>query len=189
LHHALAQLVSREPRTLLAGIEDVADAERAALIGILHHGAGIVGRHDRQIAVADAAERELAGVGHRARVERRDLVVVLVGAAEEGRRELAGHLHDVRGVDAGRLEPAPIFAEVLAGRRHEKGALAEQGQGVRDVRRAAAAPLVHRVHEEAQADAVDVLRQQVLGEPAGKRHQVIEGNRSGNNESHGRSDW
>ena len=86
---AVAQLVARHARALLARVEDERDAERAALLGVLHHRARIVRRDDRQPAVADRPERQLPGVGHRAGVERRDLIVVDVGAAEERRGELA----------------------------------------------------------------------------------------------------
>ena len=130
------------------------------------------------------AKRQLAGVGHRAGVERRDLVVVGVGAAEERRRELPGHVLHERRVDARRLEPAPVVVEILTGRRHQRGPLAEQRQRVGDVRRAAAAALVHRVDEKTQAHPRHVLRQEVLGELPGKRHQVVEGDRAGDDDGH-----
>ena len=46
---AFAQLVAGHPRALLARIEDVADAERPALVRVLHHRAGIVRRDDREV--------------------------------------------------------------------------------------------------------------------------------------------
>src|SRR5262249_36066048 len=61
---------------------------------------------------------------------------------------------------------------------------AEQGERVGDVRRAAAAPLVHRVDEEAEADPVHVFRQEMLGELPRKRHQVVVGDRSGDDDFH-----
>src|SRR5690606_24390224 len=64
--------------------------------------------------------------------------------------------------------------------------LAEQRQRVGDVRRAAAAPLVHGVDQEAEAHPVHVLRQEVFREPAGKRHQVVVGDRSGDDDAHAR---
>ena len=93
------------------------------------------------------------------------------------------NLLHVRGVDAGGVEPLAVLAEVLARGRHQQRPLAEQRQRVGDVRRAAAAPLVHRVDEEAEADAVHVLRQEVLGELAGKRHQVVVGDRTGDDDA------
>ena len=98
---------------------------------------------------------------------------MLIGAAEERCRELPCHLLHQRGVDTCGVEPLPVLTEVLAGSRHQQGTLAEQRQRVRDVGRAAAAPLVHRVDEEAQAQAVHVLGQEVFGELPGKRHQVV----------------
>src|SRR5205807_924059 len=182
--HAVAQVVARHPRALLTGIEDERNVERAALLGVLHHRAGIVRRDDRETAVADGPKRELPGIGHGAGVERRDLIVVLIGAAEERRAELAVDFDDQRRIDARRLEPAPVLAEILAGRRHQQRTLAEQRERVRDVRRAAAAPLHHRVDEEAETDAVHVLRQEVLGEFPGERHQIVVRDPSGDDRVH-----
>jgi hypothetical protein len=75
-------------------------------------------------------------------------------------------------------------AEVLTGGRHQERPFAEQRERVRDVRRAAATPLVHRIDQKAQADAIHVLRQEVLGELPRKRHQVVVGDGSGDDEFH-----
>ena len=89
----VAQLGAAHPRALLARVEDERDAQRAALLGVLQHGRRIVRRDDRDVARRPiVAERQLARVRHRAGVERRDLVVVDVGAAEERCRELARHV-------------------------------------------------------------------------------------------------
>ena len=61
---------------------------------------------------------------------------------------------------------------------------AQERQRVSDVRRTAAAPLVHRVDEEAEADAVHVLRQEVLGELPRERHQIVERDRTGDDDAH-----
>ena len=84
---------------------------------------------------------------------------------------------------ARRLEPVAIVTEVLSRRPHQPRPLAKQGQRVRDVRRASAATLVHRVNEEAQTDAMHVLRQEVLGELARKRHQIVVGNGTGDDDA------
>src|SRR5437773_1883012 len=78
-----AQLLAGHPRALLPRIEDVPDPHRPALLGVLNHRRGIIWRDDGEIAVADGAERELARVRHAAGVERGNLVVLHVGAAEE----------------------------------------------------------------------------------------------------------
>ena len=132
----------------------------------------------------DGPERQLAGVApsRRCRTTRSGCCAWSVLQKNDA-RELAVDLLDQRRVDAGRLEPLPVVAEVLAGRRHQQRPLAEQRQRVRDVRRAAAAPLVHRVDEEAEADALHVLGQEVLGELPGKRHQVVEGDRAGDDDA------
>ena len=181
---AVFELGARHARALLAGVEDVRDAQRAALLGVLHHRAGIVRRNDGQPALPCRAKRQLPGVGHRAGIERRDLVVLHIGAAEKRRREFPRDLHDERRVDAGRLEPLPVLAEVFSRRGHQARALAEQRERVRDIRRAAAAALVHRVDEKAQADPVHVFRQKVLGEFPGEGHQVIERDRAGDDDFH-----
>ena len=92
---AVGQLAAVHARALLPGVEDVTDAERPALLRILHHRLGIVRRDDRQVAGIERPERQLAGVGHRARIEGRNLVVRLIGRAEEGGGELPRHLLDL----------------------------------------------------------------------------------------------
>ena len=184
-HDAGAQFVGGRSRALLAGIVDVLDPERAAFLRVLHHGRRIVGRDDRQVARAGLLERELRGVRHRARVERGDLVVVAVAAAEERRAELARDLADERRVDAVLLEPLAVLREVLAGRRHQHRPLAQQGQRVGDVGRTPAPSPVHRIDQEAQADPRQVVGQDVLGEGARERHQVVVGNRTGDDDAHG----
>ena len=74
-------------------------------------------------------------------------------------------LHERR-VDAGRLEPGAVVAEILPGRGHQQRPFAEQRQRVGDVRRASAAALVHRVDEKTEAQPLHVLGQQMLGELA-----------------------
>ena len=162
-----------------------ADAERPALLGVLHHRARIVRRDDRQPAVA-ARCGTTAGRRRPSRRCRTRRSGCCPGRCcrRTTRRTCRRICRDQRRVDAGRLEPLPVLAEVLAGRRHQQRPLAEQRQRVGDVRRAAAAPLVHRVDEEAQADAVHVLRQEVLGELPRKRHQVVEGDRTGDDDVH-----
>src|SRR5690606_37603108 len=86
------ELGTRHAGALLPGIEDVPDAEHAALFRILPHRVGIVRRDDGEVSGPRRAERQLTGVLHRTRIERRDLVVRLIGVAEERRGELAGNL-------------------------------------------------------------------------------------------------
>jgi hypothetical protein len=56
------------------------------------HRVRIVRRDDREPAVAHGAKRKLTRVRHGAGVERRNLIVLDVGAAEERRAELPVHL-------------------------------------------------------------------------------------------------
>src|SRR5439155_16094281 len=102
---------ARHPRTLLTRVEDIADAEGPTFFRVRDHRARIVRRDDREPAVFDRAERELTRMGHGAGVERRYLVVCLVGAAEKRRGELPRHLSDERRVDTSRFEPRSVFSE------------------------------------------------------------------------------
>src|SRR5262249_1532857 len=77
-----------------------------------------------------------------------------------------------------------IVAEILARRRHQQRSFAEQRQRIGNVRRAATAPLVHRIDEETQADAAQMFRQEMIGELPGKRHQVVVRDRTSHNDVH-----
>src|SRR5262245_6398617 len=85
---AFREVTALHAGALLTGIEDVANPERPALLGVLHHRTRIVWRDDRQVAAAERPERQLAGVGHRPGIERGDLVVGLIGRAEKRGGEL-----------------------------------------------------------------------------------------------------
>src|SRR5262249_15817440 len=111
----LAELIARHARALLAWIEDERDPHRAPLVRVPNHGGGIVRRNDRELAIGHIAERQLSSIRHGTGVERRDLIVVLVGAAEERRGELARYLLHLRRVDADGIQPGAVLAEILAG--------------------------------------------------------------------------
>src|SRR5688572_2817162 len=76
---AIAQLVAAHPRALLAGIEDVGDLQRAALLRVLRHRGRIVRRDDDQADAFDRPERQLGGMRHGSGIERRDLIVLGIG--------------------------------------------------------------------------------------------------------------
>jgi hypothetical protein len=168
----------------LTGIPDVGHAERTALLCVLEHRSGVVRRHNREPAVLDRAERQLAGIGHRTGVERRNLIALDVGAAEERGRELSWNLADEGRIHPRGLEPPAILVEILSRRGHQTRLLAEQRQRVGDVRCASTAALVHRVHEKAEADPRHVLGQEVFGELPRKRHEVVESDRAGDDDVH-----
>ena len=112
--------------------------------------------------------------------ESRDEKLVGVQAAVALRKDEAGQIHfkDVgltpaKGVAGGVVLGAVIG--ILTGGGHEARALAEQGQGVGDVGRAAAAHLFHVVHQEAEADLFQLVGQDMVREATGKLHEVVEG--------------
>ena len=100
--HAGQHLLPIQPGKLLAGVEDEADAQLAALGAVAAASPRIVGRDDD---VVDRRSRpgprigQLAAAAHRARVEAGDLVLFQVGDDGEGGGELAGIGDDQRRVD------------------------------------------------------------------------------------------
>ena len=128
---------------------------------------------------------KFGGVRHGAGVERRDLVAVLVGAAEERRRELVADLlaratcrcPRRRATAGSRRSPARPFPSGPAARR--------------------AAPACRRCSARTRRAACPSSRRGSSGSPAaggraagarvklpGKRHQVVVGDRSGDDDSH-----
>ena len=148
--------------------------------------AGIVRRDDRQRrSRPTVAERQLAGIRHRAGVERRDLVVVDVGAAEERRRELARHVAHERRVHARRLEPA-------AGSRRSPARPSPSAAAARR-----AAPAYRRcsgAHPPRRLSIVSTRKLRLTRctcsgsrcsvNLPGKRHQVVERDRTGDDDVH-----
>ena len=80
--------------------------------------AGSLGAIKTRSSAADSSvvERNRRSLRHRARIERRDLVVLQVGVDEARRRVLAGDHLDGAAIDADRLQPRAILGEVLADR-------------------------------------------------------------------------
>jgi len=118
-------------------------------------------------------EVDLAVLAHRARVERADLIPVLIGGADETRRVVQYRLPDRRGAYAVVLQPSPVVPEVRADRADKQRPQTEHAEAVRDVGRDAAAPDGQVVHEERQRDLVQLVRDELLSELTRKRHQVV----------------
>jgi len=114
-----------------------------------------------------------------------NLVVVQVGVDEERGGELILDLHDARGVHPLALQPLAIVAKIRAGRGHDAWPFAQQGQVVGDVAGAASPLLAHGIHQETEADGLDLLWQNVVREVAWKRHQVVVGQGTGDNDGQG----
>ena len=124
---------------------------------------------------AQPHKREVLGARHRAGVERHDLVVRFVGGDEARGRELLIYLGYAGGIHALGLHQRPVLAEVSASACEHERTLAEQGQRVGDVARNAPTHPAHGVNEEADAQYVGPVRQDVVFEMAGKVHDVIVG--------------
>ena len=81
-----------------------------------HHGARVAGPDQHQVDAAviggQRRELDLGVLAHRARVERADLVPVLIGGADEARGVLEQRLPHARGADAVVFQPAPVVHEV-----------------------------------------------------------------------------
>ena len=152
------------------------------------HRVGVVGADDHQIRCApsrhDVGQLDVAGLRHRAGIERRDLGHVLVGGADEpGGVGGVGHQHAVA-VHAVAGEPARVVVEVRADRADQHRVSAEHADGEGDVSRDAAAVDDQVVHQEAQRDLLQVFGQQLFGEPARKLHEMVGRDRSGYRDGH-----
>ncbi|MGX1300415.1 hypothetical protein RKD35_001903 [Streptomyces albogriseolus] len=174
---------------LLGEVGGEGNAPRAALLGVPEHRLRVVGTDGHQVeaahAVGDGLQLDQPGLAHRARVEGADLVVVGVRGAHE-----AGGVQRVRdadgvGVDAVPLQPGPVLVEVEAGRADQDRAGAELAHAEGDVRGHPAATHVEVVDQEGQRDRVQLVRDELVGEPAGEGHEVVGGDGAGDCDAHG----
>ena len=83
-----------------------------------------------------------------------------------------------------RSQPFAVFAEVVAGRADQRDVAAQHADGEGDVARHAAAMNHQVVDQEAERNLLQMIGQQVLGEPAGKPHQIVGRNRTGHRDRH-----
>ena len=81
------QLVAVEHRQALAGVEDERDARFVEFARVLQHAVAAVRRDDAELHVLRIGDVVQVRMHHRARMERRDLVVVEVGGDEGLRRD------------------------------------------------------------------------------------------------------
>ena len=82
------------------------------------------------------------------------------------------------------LQPFAVVAEVVTGRADQRDVTAQHADGERDVARHAAAMNHQVVNQEAQRHLLQMLGQQVLGESAGKPHQIVGRNRTCHRDRH-----
>jgi hypothetical protein len=177
------------PGELLRRVGGELEAAGAALLRVPDHGRRVVRADQDQIEAAGPLvhrrQLDVAGLGHRPGVERGDLVEVVIGGADEAGR--VGHLADVHrtAVDVVPLEPGPVVGEVGTHRADQDRAQAELAHAERDVAGHAAAPDHQVVDEEGQRDLVQLVGDELVGEPAREVHQVVGGDRAGDGDLHG----
>jgi len=83
------------------------------------------------------------------------------------------------------LQPGPVVGEVGADRADQDRPQAELAHPERDVGRDPATPHDQVVHQERQRHLVQLVGQELFGEPTREVHQVVGGDRAGNSDLHG----
>lgn len=84
------------------------------------------------------------------------------------------------------VEPGAVFVEVReVGGTDQDGSGAELAHAEADVRADTAPAHVEVVDQEGEGDRVELLGDQLVGEAAGKGHQVVGGDGAGDCDSHG----
>ena len=137
------------------------------------------------VCATDVGQLDVAGLRHRAGIERRDLSHVLVGGADEPGR--VGGVRDQHAVavDAVRGEPAAgSRRSPCRPRRPASASPPSTPDGEGHVARDAAAMDDQIVDEEAQRHLLQMVGQQLLGEPARETHQMVGRDRSGHRNGH-----
>ena len=180
------QLLAREPRHLLARVVNEGQVQLPALPRVARHRFRVVGRNDHERrAHGNRVQREVAGARHGSRVERRDLVLLLVRRNEERCREdvvVQDEAGDVHALDR---QPVPVLGRVVARGREKQRPLPEEREAVSDVRSAAAGDPPHGVDEERDGEAGQPVRDEVVHEPPGKPHQIVERHGTGDDDPPG----
>lgn len=151
------------------------------------HGLGIIGADEHQLQLVflgEVADIDVAGLAHRARVERRDLRHIVVGGADEPRGvRPVGDLHTAA-VDTVGFQPGAVLGEIRADGADQQRRPVQQAHGVRDIARDPTAADLQIIDQEAQRHMVELVGQQRVGEPSGETHQVVCGNRCRYCDSH-----
>ncbi len=183
-----ADLFAGQPGQLLARIRGERQPQRPALLGVAEHRLGVVGTDDHKIGCTrarnDVGQLDVTGLRHSSRVERGDLGHVLVcGADKPGR---VGRLRDEHAVTVHTVagEPLPILIEIRANRPHQHRAAAQHAHGESHVSRDTSAMHDEVVNEETQRHLLQMVGEELLGEPTRKTHQMIGCDRSGHRNGH-----
>jgi hypothetical protein len=179
------QVVPREHRQALAGIEHVGNAGGREVARVLEHPLAAVGRDDREGDAARLRDAVRVGIGHRARMEGRDLVVIHVGGDEGLGREVLRHALHVLPRQAEPVQAQLVGIGVVAHRGHDERILAQQAQAVGDV--AGASPvLASQVrHQEGHVQDVDLVREDVVLELVAEDHDGVVRDAAADQDRHG----
>ncbi len=129
-------------------------------------------------------ELDHPGLGHRTRVEGRDLGHVVIGRADEAGGVLGLRDVHVVGDDPVPGQPAAVVGKVLARRADEIGRAPRAAIPKADVARDPSASDLQAVREEAHGDLVELLDDEGVGEAAPEGHQVVGRDGSGDGDLH-----
>jgi hypothetical protein len=175
-----------EPGELPGGVRGEIDPEVPALRCEAQHRLGVRRADQHQVGLAgEVVEPQVAVLGHRAGVERGDLVPDLVGRGDETRGVPERGLTHPAGVNTVAFQPGPVLGEVRARAANQQRAQTQTAETERDIGRHPAAPDLQLVDEERQGNLVQLVRDQLIVELAGELHQVIGGDRPGDGYAHG----
>ena len=127
----------------------------------------------------------VGGRVHGSRVKTRNLIAIQIACdVAQGGKNIGDTAHAFQR-DALFFKKTAVAVKIAARRRYQHGLFPQQGQAVGDVSRATAAPLVHTVHHEADADHAQLVRKNVIVQVAFEGHDAVKGQRAGNVYRHG----
>ena len=85
------------------------------------------------------------------------------------------------------LQPRPVLGEVTADGPDQQGRAAEDTEPEADVGGRSTPLDRQRIHEEGQRHPIELVDDQLVGEAAGKVHQVVGRDRPGHGDGHNRA--
>ena len=182
-------LLAVHARQLLRRISRERVTAEPALLCVAQHRLGIVRTDQHDVGLADAVDDrtqlDIAGLGHRARIEGRDLVLLGIRRADEARGvPRLGH-SDAARVDVVPLQPGLVVGEVGTDRSDQHRAQAQTAHAERDVGGDTTPTDLEFVDQEGQRDLVQLVGDERVGEPTREGHEVIGRDGPGDEDSHG----
>ena len=151
---------------------------------VLDHAVATIGRDDTDGNILCISNMVLVRKVHRARMKRRDLVVIKISGDEGLRGEAVGNLAYMRLRDLQFIEPRLIGRIIIADRRHDQRLTAEHFQAIGDVPGATAVFAPHVGHQKRHVQDMQLFGQYLLLEAAGKHHDGVVSNRTTNQRMH-----